>query len=459
MGKRKSTKVKRLAMKMFHKLHDGEVINTNDMINLTYLPSKSCYASKITDDIDTKLRYIQARVKESHESVIEHAYACILVILKQDEALELVKIANGLRYLNVETSTDDKYIYILIGGSIRGFKHLIRETLDQSNTIITTVKACLYSCSYRQLFVDLIEGGIMSDTFIDADESNSAEMISSYYSKYISDSYLVEILNIDPIQTIYNKVKKYGFCMEQCLSMASITILFKDMSRVITQQLTRHRNAITQESQRYVNYSGATFNSPASFKPDVYKGKNANITLDFGHGNEYQLGDHSLQELGDTLCQVYSQLVDQGLDKEDARGYLPQNCASTKVYMTFTYRSLIQFLKLRTDSHAQAEIRMYADIIDVAFKMYLEENVPSFSPDMYYYTIPRYMKTEDPNYMVNVIVDENIGEENVVIETEELDIPIDEKENAELLKSQMGYSRTTYASTREKDDKVAKKDI
>lgn len=441
MGLKKTTKGK---LTTFNR---AIVVNTNDMINLTYLPSKSCYASKIAGDIETKLKYIQARVRESHESVIEHAYVCLLLSIKKDDAADFVQVANGFRYLNVETTMDETHIYILIGGGLRAYKHLIRETLDQTNRIIFMVKDCLYSCSYQAFFIDLINGGAMRPSFIDAIDEDTVPCIPLK----TSDEDRVEILNIDSIQTIYDTVKKYGFAMEQCLSMASITILFKDMSRVITQQLTRHRNAITQESQRYVNYSNTKFNDPTKFKPEKYADKEDCYTVN-------ALGttiSASTQHLGDELCSIYSQLVDQGMEKEDARGYLPQNNQSSKVYMTFTYRTLLQFLKLRTDSHAQAEIRQYANIIDEALRAYLKDNAPSFMEDIYYYTIPRYMKTEDESYATYIKLDE-VLEVTESTETVELPVEPNEKENAELLKAELNtYDPNRYAYTRQ-DEKVIK---
>ena len=56
-------------------------------------------------------------------------------------------------------------------------------------------------------------------------------------------------------------------------------------------------------------------------------------------------------------------LIAQGLNKEDARAFLPSNVQCNKLYMTFTLSSLYDFLILRTDKHAQAEIRSYANDI------------------------------------------------------------------------------------------------
>lgn len=459
---------------------DSFVIYTNDIVNLTYMPSKSCYASKLSEDFDAKLRYIKARIGEAHESVIEHTNVCILITASASYAIEYAQIANGFRYLNVEPIIDDGSLYLLIGGSIRGYKHLIRETLYQANPILAMIKRRLYECCYREFFVDLIEMGVMEERFIvpgvtsstvydlERDDLTTEEAIE-LQKKINSQNYcnslpsnrndLIDILNIDSVRTIYNRVKAYGFSMEQCLSMASVTILFKDMSRIITQQLDRHRNAITQESQRYVDYSGAKFNSPIQFKPDKYEQDKVYVvnTLNF-HG--------TAQEIGEEMCDIYKELKEQGMANEDARGYLPANVQSSKVFMTFTYRSLLSFLHLRTESHAQAEIRLYADSIFEAFSEYLSNNVPEFDDDIYYYLIPRCMKTESDEYAIEV--DEPIDEETVeVVMDEESYADFDQDENIKMFKEEIkgtAFDPSRYAYTRESDKLVkeaasGKKDV
>ena len=56
-----------------------------------------------------------------------------------------------------------------------------------------------------------------------------------------------------------------------------------------------------------------------------------------------------------------------GLKKEEARAFLPSNVNCGKLYMTFTVFSLLKFLELRTDPHAQYEIRQYAQTIKEKF--------------------------------------------------------------------------------------------
>jgi thymidylate synthase (FAD) len=56
------------------------------------------------------------------------------------------------------------------------------------------------------------------------------------------------------------------------------------------------------------------------------------------------------------LFEYYGQLMKDGLKKEEARQVLPL-CTMTKFYWTVNLRSLMNFLSLRMDPHAQQDIR------------------------------------------------------------------------------------------------------
>lgn len=58
----------------------------------------------------------------------------------------------------------------------------------------------------------------------------------------------------------------------------------------------------------------------------------------------------------------YQWLLDHGLTRELSRIVLPMN-AYTEFYWKLNLRSLFNFLRLRCDSHAQREIRVYAEVI------------------------------------------------------------------------------------------------
>ena len=194
--------------------------------------------------------------------------------------------------------------------------------------------------------------------------------------------------------------------------MCTISIQFKEMSRIITQQLTRHRNGITQASGRYIDMGGEIeFNAPDLFK-EKYKGQTFKIVV----GAQEYTGI-TLDQIADLWLPVYKQLRDQGLDKEDARSYLLMNCQCGDVYMTFTYESLLQFLKLRTHTSAQAEIRIYANIIYDSLREILTKKLNVPVEELYKFLEPVYKLEYSAN--IEEMTEEVISEEETIIDTEE----------------------------------------
>ena len=63
---------------------------------------------------------------------------------------------------------------------------------------------------------------------------------------------------------------------------------------------------------------------------------------------------------------LYQELLSRGMAKEHARIVLPLSLY-TQFYWTINARALMNFLSLRTDEHAQYEIRLFADAISIIF--------------------------------------------------------------------------------------------
>ena len=297
------------------------------------------------------------------------------------------------KYLNIRTRNIKKELHVLIGGSIRGYKHIFENIKNQDNKFSKIVMNNLYTVN-KEYFSNFIEYGIMSEHKFTDLEYEYPTLIDT---KVINEN--TTITNMDDIYYIYNETNGI-FSMEDLLEFCTITILFEDMSRIISQQVTRHRNAITQLSQRYVNYSSDkfNFNSPDKYK-DIYD-KDHKYTITF-NGITSNL---TLQELGETLMGIYNQLNDKSLKEdmlrpEDARAYLPNN-AQTSLYMTFTFKSLIKFLQLRTDPHAQAEIRLTAESIENEVAGIIST---ALDKDIYEVLIPIYIRImEDNNSYDNI---------------------------------------------------------
>lgn len=352
-------KKKKKAVKFIN--NDYILISQNNMIDICTDACSVCWDKAVPEDFEKREKYISARTRIGHESVIEHSNLVLLLQIKPNQVNDLIEVLSNCRYLNTDTKYYDNKYYLLIGGSIRGYKHIYKNIENMNNAVLAIITRALYeNCSYS-FFEDFINDEIFDkNKFIELAESpTSLKPVKSIDEKHIelaNVDQMSDIIIFSGVDDILPSLQKIGFDLDTVFGMLSVTILFKDISRTSTHQLVRHRDAITQESQRYVDYSNAGFASPDKFK-DKY---------DSNH--KYRIntlnGDFTLSELGTELTKIYGELKEFGLDKEDARGYLPSNIECGRIYLTFTYKTLSAFLKLRTAKNAQAEIRYFATVIN-----------------------------------------------------------------------------------------------
>lgn len=162
---------------------------------------------------------------------------------------------------------------------------------------------------------------------------------------------------VDPVAKIgyfagecYNAKRSVEACIrraEQCvkdghlstLRFANATFHVEDISRVCLAQFTRHVHlSYLVKSQRYVDESEAEFVIPDSMEPSVQQ-----VVAAFN---------------GEAL-DLYQRLRAAGIKKEDARFVLPQ-AVTTSLYVTGNFQAWSDFLRLRTEKHAQWEIQAVA---------------------------------------------------------------------------------------------------
>lgn len=372
------------------------VLYENKHVSIISDACAECYNSSKDKSYIEDLNYIKRRIKDGHESILDHGNVVILLNTSMTNLSDVIEITTLCKYLNVRSIFINNDVYVLMSGGIRGYKYLFRNIKNMKNTCLSSIKMSLYNLP-KEYFRDFIDAGIMKEiSFIKTVEEDYTEP----QPIYVSDE--LDIVNVDSISLIVNKLKEmdlYGegkFELEDILNMATVTIHYKKVSRIISQQIERHQGGITQLSQRYVDYSKEPFNeflSPDIFKPELYDSeKKYTITLKDSEYGNVAITDN-LRELGKNIIGIYPQLRDQGLLKEDARAFLPNN-AVTSFYMTYTIRNLIHTIILRTDKATQIETQKLFNII----KDYtLTEKGYTFN-DLQKFQLPRYERDAIGDY-------------------------------------------------------------
>ena len=389
-------------------------IGINDAVNICAEACACCWDKQIPENYQDIAEYVARRTRTGHTSVIEHSNFVIFLEIDKFYEEDIILFLDSVHYLYTKISKIDrgeKY-GLLIGGSFRGYSDLYRE-VSLSNPVLKAITGVLYQYAHSAMFEDICKLDILNkDAFRNPDNYPPAYMLTDKGLTYEND--LFKIVGIDSLKKIYANI--FDISPEFCSKMSTydlckfgtISILFKNMSRTCTHQLVRHRNAITQESQRYVDYSKSCFSSPAMFKPEKYDA-NYKYKIRFGHSGQMYM---TLDEIGQAMCDIYGQLYnpviagkEHALLREDARAFLPSNVQCRKIYITFTYKSFLKFLNLREDKAAQAEIRMYAASVGNWFRSNTEFSTKELCDN---YILPRILI--DGNESVKVDVDMGVEE-------------------------------------------------
>ena len=417
------------------------LIMMNDGVNICATACSSCWDTKLPDTYEERANYIGRRTKTGHTSIIEHSNVVFYMFVPVERLVDLAEFLDLKNYLHscIKLASNGTGFHMLVGGSWRAFSDLyLNCTSIDENRVLSAITSGVLNYIPSNGMRDIIDAGILNEKdFANLDTSTISARYALESNHHIDED--INIVNCDDYYQLIADLTSVCdepelFTCKDLLKFCTVTVEFNNMSRIITQQLTRHRNGITQESQRYVDYSGAKFNSPAKFKPDKYNAKRL-YEFKFG-GNTYKM---NLQNIGDSIAKIYEQLKDkskygtEALVSEDARGYLPQNVQCGRIYMTFNFYTLIKFLQLREDPHAQVEIRSYATRIGEWFRnavFTLGDN----KEDLYSALIPNIIGMNDESK--KHIFDPIIAKEGTTVITDKNEVaePISENELEEIYK-------------------------
>lgn len=145
----------------------------------------------------------------------------------------------------------------------------------------------------------------------------------------------------------------------------------------VRSEFQRHRTfSYNEMSGRYTEML-PDFYLPNSERPLVQTGKVGNYEFVPGtpeqHGVMLAYQQNSVKVAWDS----YQKVLEAGVAREVARNILPLN-TYTKFYATANPRNVLQFLMLRDDKHALAEIRWVAEIMAVEFEKQMPKTYAAY---------------------------------------------------------------------------------
>lgn len=269
-----------------------------------------CYLSRdrITDD--SYVKFVSTIVKSGHCSILEHERLIVKIDMKKGgNPLLTINQKNHMKYFNIN-NCDDGIMYI--SANIRGwFDAIDNDEIMYDNGLYSLLKSV-----YPYIFKRKLEKRQDVDC---------------------------KIVNVKELP---EEIRKFH-------DSRTFDIV---CSRACSHQLVRHRTlTFSQQSQRYVNFSKDKFGHSINFiMPETIDETFEKLLLDSFKREE----------------ENYFYLIEKGLKPEDARSVLP-NATATQIVVTGTTSDWESFIKLRSDSHAQKEIRDISDTI----KNYLKLNL------------------------------------------------------------------------------------
>ncbi|WP_301066542.1 FAD-dependent thymidylate synthase [uncultured Duncaniella sp.] len=337
-----------------------------------------CWDKKLPNTYEGLVDYLRRRIDTGHTSILEHSNIVCMVHVPDVQTAALLEAVDSMRYLHHvcrHYNAFDGYA-VLIGGSYRAYRDFF-GTCPVGNPVKSAITNIVSAYAPKAIFNDQIEAGFIIDRwssdvpYVPVKDDECYQKDFNYIDAIGTMSHIL-LANMTNIGMIAQKVKEFTlervFSMHDLMPMCTATVCFYDLSRAGTHQLVRHRNGITQESQRYVDYSEALFTNPADLKPEKYDAE-AKYPIDLKYGDQEAHFDIPLGDLGILIQSIYPQLrhpSDPNLEpliQEDARAYLPTNIKCRKIYITYTMDYLFRFLVLRMAKGAQVEIRNFANTL------------------------------------------------------------------------------------------------
>lgn len=163
------------------------------------------------------------------------------------------------------------------------------------------------------------------------------------------------------------KLTRYLLDHDHGTPFEMVVFKFRVLAPVVTWwQWVRHRIASYNfESGRYIELRDDRVHVPAAFEWRLQSktNKQGSAPGECLDGNVGMNLTEELMKLHGQAFALYKRMLELGVSKEQARLALPFAAIYYEAIVLMNARSLMNFLRLREDPHAQEEIRVYAQAI------------------------------------------------------------------------------------------------
>lgn len=280
--------------------------------NLIEFAGRVCYRS--TDKMGHSSSFIESRIAEGHEDIIEHVVAALRFPYDDD----LYHLRNWNRHANTERIGRE---FVDVSANLRVWREVLR------------IARFSHLCSDILSILAPLAPSVFASWFAPDRPIPDWMQIGPTYQGMGSATPVID----GPM-----RVALLGYLYgDQPDNQCSATFLFEGISRTCTHQLVRHRlSSFSQESGRYTSLEKGGWSAivPPAIQADP---EGAQIMLDF-----WQHAEHT-----------YAALRERGHKKEDCRFVLP-GAAETRIVTTMDFSAWRHFFWLRAlDKAAQWEIR------------------------------------------------------------------------------------------------------
>jgi thymidylate synthase (FAD) len=162
------------------------------------------------------------------------------------------------------------------------------------------------------------------------------------------------------------KLLRYLYINRHTTPFEQVVFKFRIKAPIIVWwQWVRHRTwSYNLQSGRYTEYDDE-FYVPTEWRLQDNKNRQGSDGL-LDDDSSYELSE-TLKSFSNTAFDLYNMALEEGVAKEQARLFLPSFILYHEGVATVDAHNLLSFLRLRTDEHAQWEIRQYALAIEKMF--------------------------------------------------------------------------------------------